>query len=941
MIKVATWNICLGLKNKKDYVYEKLIQEKIDICALQEVEVDKTCPHSLLTSKDYTIEIEQTGTKARNAFAINKRINYTRRFDLEANDSSIVIIDVDMVSKYRLINIYRSFNPPNGVTQKNAFDGQLSVIKRSLTNCPNRNPIILGDFNLDTRKKNLNDYSFKNYFESLDSVFEPLNLIQMINFPTWDRVVNNEIRESTIDHIYVKNPLIINNLNHSKPLIGDHMLITCEIKCELDPPKIIYKRNWRRYSKTLLLQELSKITFELNSNDPQYIWNDLENKLLTITDNLVPYEPFSNNQTVKSLKPPAQIKRKINLRKRLLNSLKTNPSNILRDRIKNLNIEIKNHFMYEKMKTLQRSIIPGNSKSLWKAVKIAKNTNADEIPNEMTVENAKVNFESLPDAFAEFFSTKIEKIVEEVQIDPNVYNGKRKIRVEEDFFMSKNEIIVAVKSLKTKNCEGYDRLPQRILIDGIDVLINPLTLLFEKIYKSNSIPEQWLISKVTPIHKKGDKTKIENYRPISNLCSVTKIFEKLILHKLQKIEQINNMDLTGKAQHGFKRKHSTATASLTIQSLLASALNDDNFAIMASMDLSAAFDVVNIELLIKRLVIIGIPDDLVRLIAVWLRNRYFFVNVGDNNSSIHCSNVGTVQGSILGPILYALFVSPLFDLEKMTLFADDNYIIRWNKCLKSLICEMRRSLELITIWLRNSGLKVNDAKTELCLFHRKDHAPIEIPVFNTLLTSRSHMNVLGIYFDSKLQWQNQVQSSINKSKQALHAIYIIRKYFNKNQIRAIITSNYYSILYYNSEVWLLPSLKPALRQQLLSASSAPLKLITTNYNYLMSYNSLHYLNQRATPNQITLYKHALQLHKTYNCSKYSNDWVHLHFNQQFNNRNTMVKFTNTSNYKIGNNLLSNRFTMLNGKIELSMLNDSFESFKVKCKTKFLIHSQNS
>ena len=103
---------------------------------------------------------------------------------------------------------------------------------------------------------------------------------------------------------------------------------------------------------------------------------------------------------------------KINLRKRLLNSLKTSPSNILRDRIKNLNIEIKNHFMYEKTKTLQRSIIPGNSKSLWKAVKIAKNTNSDEIPNEMTVENTKVNFESLPDAFAEFFSTKIEKIVE-------------------------------------------------------------------------------------------------------------------------------------------------------------------------------------------------------------------------------------------------------------------------------------------------------------------------------------------------------------------------------------------------------------------------------------------------------------------------------------------------------------------------------------------------
>ena len=74
---------------------------------------------------------------------------------------------------------------------------------------------------------------------------------------------------------------------------------------------------------------------------------------------------------------------------------------------------------------------------------------------------------------------------------------------------------------------------------------------------------------------------------------------------------------------------------------------------------------------------------------------------------------GTVQGSILGPILYAIFVSPLFELAKMTLFADDNYVVRWNKCLAALIVDMRQSIELITKWLRQSGLKVNDVKTEI------------------------------------------------------------------------------------------------------------------------------------------------------------------------------------------------------------------------------------
>ena len=82
---------------------------------------------------------------------------------------------------------------------------------------------------------------------------------------------------------------------------------------------------------------------------------------------------------------------------------------------------------------------------------------------------------------------------------------------------------------------------------------------------------------------------------------------------------------------------------------------------MASLDLSSAFDVVNVELLLKRLKIIGIPSDIVSLISVWLENRYFFVTVGDDSSDVHHSNVGTVQGSILGPILYAIFVSPLFD----------------------------------------------------------------------------------------------------------------------------------------------------------------------------------------------------------------------------------------------------------------------------------------
>ena len=101
--------------------------------------------------------------------------------------------------------------------------------------------------------------------------------------------------------------------------------------------------------------------------------------------------------------------------------------------------------------------------------------------------------------------------------------------------MSSSMILECLKEIKIKNCEDYDRIPQRVLADGAEILVAPLSILFDKIYKQKSIPAQWSISKVVPIHKKGSKNNIENYRPIANLCSTSKIFEKFILKRLLQI----------------------------------------------------------------------------------------------------------------------------------------------------------------------------------------------------------------------------------------------------------------------------------------------------------------------------------------------------------------------------------------------------------------------
>ena len=182
--------------------------------------------------------------------------------------------------------------------------------------------------------------------------------------------------------------------------------------------------------------------------------------------------------------------------------------------------------------------------------------------------------------------------------------------------------------------------------------------------------------------------------------------------------------------------------------------------------------------------------------------------------------------------------------------------------------------------------------------------------------------------------------TVSKSKKALHAIYLIRKYFSKNELLKIITSNYYSIMYYISEIWHLPTNTHHSKTLLMSASAAPLKLCTPQYDQSISYKSLHTLNNRATPNQMMHYKHAIQLFKLYNSENENNDWLDLFFNQNFNSRNNKVNFVDSSVYKIGKNTLTNRLHLLNNKIPYEWLNLSLETYKIKCKSLFMSNNDN-
>jgi hypothetical protein len=152
---------------------------------------------------------------------------------------------------------------------------------------------------------------------------------------------------------------------------------------------------------------------------------------------------------------------------------------------------------------------------------------------------------------------------------------------------------------------------------------------------------------------------------------------------------------------------------------------------------------------------------------------------------------------------------------------------------------MEEELMILTKWLKNSGLKVNEQITEMSLFYKKDCLPITITLNQIIIRSIDFMNVLGVIFDFKLQWSQHISHTISKANSALHTIRLIRQYFTTKELLTLVTENYYSILYYNSEIWHIPNLKPQLKQMLLSVSAKALKLCMKKTDPRLSFNKIH------------------------------------------------------------------------------------------------------
>ena len=202
---------------------------------------------------------------------------------------------------------------------------------------------------------------------------------------------------------------------------------------------------------------------------------------------------------------------------------------------------------------------------------------------------------------------------------------------------------------------------------------------------------------------------------------------------------------------------------------------------------------------------------------------------------------------------------------------------------------------------------------------------------NCVIKSSKTINVLGVIFDQKLQWGEQINNCTTKANNAITAIRMFKKFFTTKELLQLVTSNVYSTLYYNSEIWHLHSLKGTLKQKLLSTSAKAIKMCVKYWTNDVSFHELHKKFNRATPENYLLYKHALALFKLLTNGNFTTEWVALNFNQILTSRQTLFMSLRANKRKVGLNALANRVFILNNKIPLAWFSMSIDTYKIHCK----------
>ena len=682
--------------------------------------------------------------------------------------------------------------------------------------------LIQGDFNLNSELWNSPNYNEKNLSDIWRSKFAQNGLTQTdmgITFMSFYTLSNGEKVQSALDHVYSNDEKVFKNSREQKlpNSLSDHLAIYSEFhmsqgKQEKKLPSYFLRRCWKNFDQGDFMKDLTNQPWELvidhkkNVHEQARFFDKIFKETLDrhapvrktkIRDN---FRNGLSEETKKLIceRDATRIERSkcLDVTRKEVLALKYKKSrNAVTSRIRR----------ESKQATIQNISESGNPSEYWRSSKRVTNPGPKPklklIDGGIIVEDEK----ELSEICNKYFKDKIEKIeagipeVEESATDrlqrklasKNLKFKLKKVTIE--------QVKKAIKSMKNKTSSGIDFISPKIVKASSEMIAIPLTYIINNSIHEGLFPDPWKIAKVIPIFKKkGSPLEKENYRPVSNLKSVSKVIELIVNKQVLNFFEANN--LLPESQHGFRGRRSTFSAVATMHELWIKNLEKKENQSLTFLDLSAAFDTLSKEIFCNKLRIYGFDKTSTDWFKSYLTDRSQCVMVGSHISSEIKLTVGSPQGAILSPTIFIVLIS---DIELWTDaaicgYADDTSCTNSDKCFEKLREKCEKSVNSLLTYMAANKLSANDDKTHILVVRKDKNHPekFSFKAGNSIITEKSSEKLLGMTVSNDLKWSDHLSKLEGYLRQRLFTLRRIEQHIPLSLLKRVADGIFMSKLRY-------------------------------------------------------------------------------------------------------------------------------------------------
>lgn len=720
--------------------------------------------------------------------------------------------------------------------------------------------IVFGDFNIDLLTTNKQTKQYKSLLN--EAGFTILNKITK-KYCTRE----SSTRKSIIDHVSTN---LKNDYFHMaiiESAMSDHKQICIELKKIRQPPKIRTQFEAIDYDK---LQSTAK-EIRLNNSDDNYML--LENSIK---------HHINKSKIIKTkiLNPPQKdwickdIIDGIQQRNLLWKELKCNPLDRTLEKkfetyktdLANLIKNTKDIYYYNKFTQLTKK-----PKKMWKLVNnLACNTIKESpAPSKLIIQSKHItNAKEICEEFNKYFATIGPLLANEIpkhyhddyeQALPQTMTNSKLLTLDP---CSSDEILKIINSLDSTSSTGLDGISTKSIKCIKNLISDRLTNCLNKLLKLGKFPDSLKIAKVTPIFKSGAKTDPGNYRPISVLPTISKIFEKIINSRLE--QYLKSIDFIFERQYGFRPKSNTLTATVDLVTKIKSNIDNKNIVLGVFIDLKKAFDTVSHSLLIKKLKHIGVDGTALQMFQSYLTNRFQIVKINNAQSTKRPITCGIPQGSITGPLLFLTYINNIRDIGlhgHVSLYADDTCLFYFGSSIQQIVAHAQEDLNKLFSWFQYNLLTINISKTCYVIFKSRNkvipsHDALKIN--NIIIQEKACEKYLGLRMDSGLTWNAQIEHIRTKLSSLTGSLRRIVRCIPRQIRYTIYNSLVKPHLLYLIQIW-----GSAAKTKLADLQIQQNKIIKVlfHYNFLTPTSQIYKETKLMTIKQLYIYNTCILLRK--------------------------------------------------------------------------------